>query len=68
MEFLDEVYNRGCWNWDTAEGYADNEELIGKWFTKSGKRDDVRACKELSMNTPVSLTADPRYSWRPNLV
>ena len=42
LEFIDEVYQRGCWNWDTAEGYADSEELIGKWFAKSGKREDVR--------------------------
>ena len=24
-----------------TEGYGDNEELIGKWFSRTGKRDDV---------------------------
>ena len=23
------------------EGYGDNEELIGKWFKRTGKRDQV---------------------------
>ena len=41
LAFLDEVYNGGCLNWDTAEGYADSEELIGKWFARSGKRNEV---------------------------
>ena len=42
LDFLDKVYDRGCLNWDTAEGYADSEELIGKWFARSGKRKEVR--------------------------
>ena len=42
LDFLDGVYDRGCLNWDTAEGYADSEELIGKWFARSGKRKEVR--------------------------
>ena len=41
LSFLDEVYNRGCVNWDSSEGYADNEDLIGKWFAKTGKRKGV---------------------------
>lgn len=42
LDFIDQVYNRGSWNWDTSEGYADSEVMIGKWFAQSGKRDDVR--------------------------
>ena len=41
IDFIEEVHKRGCLNWDTAEGYADSEELIGKWIAKSGKRNDV---------------------------
>lgn len=26
-----------------TEGYGDNEELIGKWFKRTGKRDQVRS-------------------------
>ena len=25
------------------QGYGDNEELIGKWFKRTGKRDQVRS-------------------------
>ena len=42
LRFLDHAYNLGSLFWDTAEGYLDNEELIGRWFAKSGKREEVR--------------------------
>ncbi|EIN08892.1 Aldo/keto reductase [Punctularia strigosozonata HHB-11173 SS5] len=41
LKFLDEVYARGERNWDTADVYADSEDLIGKWFKRTGKRDDI---------------------------
>ncbi|KAF6220732.1 hypothetical protein HO133_003165 [Letharia lupina] len=41
LAFLDKVFEMGCTFWDTAEGYGDNEELIGKWFKRTGKRDQV---------------------------
>lgn len=31
MQVLDYAYERGCRFWDTADAYADSEELIGKW-------------------------------------
>ncbi|KII91417.1 hypothetical protein PLICRDRAFT_173268 [Plicaturopsis crispa FD-325 SS-3] len=31
LEFLDAVYAKGCTFWDTADAYADSEDLIGKW-------------------------------------
>ncbi|KAJ6517191.1 Aldo/keto reductase [Mycena vitilis] len=27
--------------WDTADVYRDSEELIGKWFQRTGKRDEI---------------------------
>lgn len=41
LAFLDQVYERGCLNWDTSEGYADSEDLLGKWFARTGKRNEV---------------------------
>lgn len=32
LALLDEVYNRGCRFWDTADIYGDSEESIGKWY------------------------------------
>ena len=28
-------------NWDSADVYMDNEDLIGKWFKRTGKRDEI---------------------------
>lgn len=42
LDFIDQVYDRGQWNWDTSESYSDSEDIIGEWFARSGKRNDVR--------------------------
>jgi aryl-alcohol dehydrogenase-like predicted oxidoreductase len=41
FKVLDRAYELGNTFWDTADVYGDNEELIGKWFKRTGKRDDV---------------------------
>ena len=41
LEFLDHVYESGCTNWDSADMYGDSEDLLGKWFKKSGKRNEI---------------------------
>jgi len=38
---LDRAYELGQTFWDTANVYGDSEELIGKWFKKTGKRDEI---------------------------
>ncbi|CAG1960988.1 unnamed protein product [Fusarium graminearum] len=32
LKVLDRAWELGCTNWDTANIYGDNEDLIGKWF------------------------------------
>ncbi|KAI8666081.1 Aldo-ket-red domain-containing protein [Fusarium keratoplasticum] len=32
LKVLDRAWELGCTNWDTADAYADSEDLIGKWF------------------------------------
>ncbi|KAL0263293.1 hypothetical protein SLS55_002273 [Diplodia seriata] len=32
MAFLDKAYELGERNWDTADMYGDNEDLLGRWF------------------------------------
>ncbi|EKM51942.1 uncharacterized protein PHACADRAFT_262363 [Phanerochaete carnosa HHB-10118-sp] len=41
LKLLDTVYEHGCTNWDTADVYSDNEELLGKWFARTGKRSEI---------------------------
>lgn len=38
---LDRAYELGQTNWDSADVYGDSEELIGKWFARTGKRDEI---------------------------
>jgi len=41
LKILDAVYESGSTFWDTADVYNDNEELIGKWLKRTGKRNDI---------------------------
>ena len=35
------MYESGCTLWDTANVYGDSEELLGKWFARTGKRSEI---------------------------
>ncbi|THU78477.1 Aldo/keto reductase [Dendrothele bispora CBS 962.96] len=41
FKVLDAVYESGSRHWDTSDAYGDSEELLGKWFKRTGKRDDI---------------------------
>ncbi|KAI1158476.1 putative aldo-keto reductase [Nemania serpens] len=41
LAFLDRAYELGCTHWDSAALYGDSEELLGKWFQKTGKRKEI---------------------------
>lgn len=41
FKLLDAIYESGCTFWDSADIYGDSEELLGKWFKRSGKRDEI---------------------------
>lgn len=38
MAFLDACYNAGELNWDSADVYMDNEDLIGQWFKQNPEK------------------------------
>ncbi|KAI1078632.1 aldo/keto reductase [Whalleya microplaca] len=38
---LDRAVELGATFWDTADLYADSELLLGKWFKRTGKRDQI---------------------------
>ena len=42
FKLLDRAYELGQTFWDTADMYGDSEDLLGKWFQRTGKRDEVR--------------------------
>ncbi|KAH9886530.1 putative aldo-keto reductase [Xylariomycetidae sp. FL2044] len=41
FEVLDRAHELGCRHWDTAGMYGDSEELVGKWFERTGKRNEI---------------------------
>ncbi|RWA08951.1 hypothetical protein EKO27_g6145 [Xylaria grammica] len=38
---LDRAYDLGARFWDSADLYGDSEELLRKWFRRTGKRNDI---------------------------
>ncbi|TFY67877.1 hypothetical protein EVG20_g3780 [Dentipellis fragilis] len=52
FKVLDALYERGCTNWDTADLYLDSEELIGKWFKRTGKRDEIFLATKFGFASP----------------
>ncbi|CAD0093050.1 unnamed protein product [Aureobasidium mustum] len=38
---LDRAYELGARHWDSSDLYNDNEETVGKWFKRTGKRSDI---------------------------
>jgi aryl-alcohol dehydrogenase-like predicted oxidoreductase len=40
-QFLDRAYELGEKFWDSADAYGDSEDLLGKWFKRTGKRDEI---------------------------
>jgi len=38
---LDRAFELGLTFWDTADVYADSEDLLGAWFKRTGKRDSI---------------------------
>jgi len=70
LKVLDAVYESGCTFWDTADIYGDNEDLIGKWLKKSGKRNEIFLATKFgggsgppteSGNARRMIRGDPEY-------
>ncbi|KAG2220467.1 hypothetical protein INT45_011471 [Circinella minor] len=51
LTVLDRALELGCNFWDTADMYSagENEELLGKYFAKSGNRDKVFLCTKFGV-------------------
>lgn len=49
FKLLDRAHEIGCVHWDSAALYGDSEDLLGKWFERTGKRKDV-SCRPLKTN------------------
>ncbi|KAI0072150.1 Aldo/keto reductase [Panus rudis PR-1116 ss-1] len=64
LKFLDELFALGVTFWDTADVYGDCEDLIGQWFKKTRKRDEVFLATKFGLNfeTPGRVVrGEPEY-------
>ncbi|KAF8156598.1 NADP-dependent oxidoreductase domain-containing protein [Crassisporium funariophilum] len=60
FKVLDAALDRGCTFWDTADIYGDSEDLLGKWFKKSGKRDQIFLATKFG-STATGVNGKPEY-------
>lgn len=62
---LDRAYELGQTFWDTADVYGDNEDLIGKWFKRTGKRDEIFLATKFgaayNAQGEAVIRSDPEY-------
>jgi aryl-alcohol dehydrogenase-like predicted oxidoreductase len=65
FKVLDAVYANGCTFWDTADVYADSEDVLGKWFKRTGKRDSVFLATKFGVrrnpDSQVRVDGNPDY-------
>lgn len=65
VAFLEHAHATGQWFWDTADVYADSEDIVGEWFKRSGKRDDIFLATKFAVQRDpkvgLSVRSDPEY-------
>jgi aryl-alcohol dehydrogenase-like predicted oxidoreductase len=61
--YLDGLLELGVTFWDTADRYGDVEDLLGKWFTRTGKRSEVFLATKFGTVDPAkgAFSAKPEY-------
>ncbi|KAJ5687648.1 hypothetical protein N7536_010267 [Penicillium majusculum] len=65
VAFLEHAHATGQWFWDTADLYSDSEEIVGEWFKRSGKRDDIFLATKFALqrdaDVGMTVRSDPEY-------
>ncbi|RAK88464.1 aldo-keto reductase [Aspergillus costaricaensis CBS 115574] len=65
LSFLDYALAKGVTFWDSADVYADNEDILAKWFRRSGKRSDIFLATKFAIKQhpgqPSSIHNSPEY-------
>ncbi|KAJ7174621.1 NADP-dependent oxidoreductase domain-containing protein [Mycena filopes] len=59
FKVLDAAHAAGCTFWDTANIYYDSEELLGKWFKRTGKRADIFLATKFGVMPDYTTDASP---------
>ena len=65
FKILDRACEAGEAFWDSADVYHDSEELIGKWFKRTGKRDEIFLATKFALaigkDGSFGVRNDPEY-------
>ena len=65
FKILDKCLSLGCTHWDSSDLYGDNEELLGKWFAKTGNRSKIFLATKFAIFTNPDgsrgVRSDPEY-------
>lgn len=62
---LDRAYELGQHNWDSADIYGDSEDLLGKWFKRTGKRNEIFLATKFAniwKDGKMSTDSSPKYA------
>ncbi|KAL5521503.1 hypothetical protein ACEPAF_2251 [Sanghuangporus sanghuang] len=59
FKVLDAAYDAGCKHWDTANVYGDSEELLGKWFKRTGKRSEIFLASKFGFDPFPNIDGTP---------
>ncbi|KAJ5158522.1 Aldo/keto reductase [Penicillium coprophilum] len=66
VAFLEHAHATGQRFWDTADLYADSEDIVGEWFKRSGKREDIFLATKFAVQRDpdggMSIRSDPEYA------
>ncbi|KAK9376701.1 NADP-dependent oxidoreductase domain-containing protein [Lipomyces chichibuensis] len=61
FDVLDKALALGCTFWDTARIYNNNEEVIGRWFAKTGNRSQIFLCTKFGIEPDFTTNGSPEY-------
>ncbi|KAM3072528.1 hypothetical protein ACMFMG_009324 [Clarireedia jacksonii] len=65
FKVLDRAYDLGQTFWDSADIYLDSEDLVGKWFRRTGKRDEIflatKFANKVAADGSRSVDSSPEY-------
>jgi len=64
FKFLDTALEDGWTFWDTADIYGDSEDLVGKWFKRTGNRKKIFLATKFACvltEAGLSVNATPEY-------
>ncbi|RAK97315.1 aldo/keto reductase [Aspergillus ibericus CBS 121593] len=64
LSFLSHAHSIGQRFWDTADVYFSSEAVIGEWFKRTGKREDIFLATKFGLAYPdmrQEIRSDPEY-------